>query len=391
MSENTLILITLSRVVFLITNILLNCTFLTSKHPIWVQTGAFVCTWAANYFFRGLLSPIIIDPFLIGYTLSLLYIIPITLVFQETLHAKLFVYFMVFSISQCIFLVLIYLEVLLFHRVTGGLLLGGLLLELASMPLIRRYIKPHVRNILEVIKQLNPTFALFPLVSFILVAFYGVQRTYSVLSLSSLVLTNILIFFSYYLIAKSIEQTKKNQQLAATARTDSLTGLYNRWHMEQRIQEEYERYQRTGSEFALIIADVDLFKAVNDNYGHDSGDCLLKALSEDIRKSVREYDLVARWGGDEFLLLLPATNAENAVDLAKRIGGTVGKRRYVNENEALTVTLTLGVSVNRSGDDIANIIKKADIAMYQGKRAGGNRVISFDSIANTDASSSYFN
>ena len=103
--------------------------------------------------------------------------------------------------------------------------------------------------------------------------------------------------------------------------------------MEQKIQEEYDQYQRTGSEFALIIADIDLFKAINDIYGHAGGDCLLKLVSEDLRKSVREYDVVARWGGDEFLLLLPATNIKNAVGLAERISKTVEKNRYNYETK----------------------------------------------------------
>ena len=165
-----------------------------------------------------------------------------------------------------------------------------------------------------------------------------------------------------------------------TSRTDSLTGLYNRRHMEQRIKEEYEQYQRTGSEFALVLADIDFFKKVNDIYGHDCGDCLLKLLSEDLRKFIRESDTVARWGGEEFLLLLPATNEENAVGLAERINKTVQEHRYDYENVVLLVTLTIGVSVIRHEDTIASIIKKADIALYQGKRAGRNCVISFDNI-----------
>jgi len=386
MSEFTLILIMLSRAVFLITNILLDYSFLTSTRPIWFQATAFVGTWVVGYFLRGLLSPMITDVFVLGYVLSLLYMIPIAIVFRETLHAKLFVYFMVFSVSQCIFLVFLYLEVLVFQHVVGGLLLTALLLELASIPLIRRYITPHVRNILEVINQQNPIFAVFPVLSFILVAFYGVQRAYLLPNFITLVLTNILIFFSYYLIAISIAQTKRNQQLTVTSRTDSLTGLYNRRHMEQRILEEYERYQRTAAEFALIIADIDLFKEMNDLYGHACGDCLLESVSEDLRKAVREYDAVARWGGDEFLILLPATNEENAVRLAERIRETVEKRRYAYEAEVLSVTLTLGVSVIRSGDTASSIIKKADTVMYQGKREGRNCVVSFDGIANMDVS-----
>lgn len=384
MSESTLILFTLSRAVFLISNIALTYSFLTPKRPLWFQIIAFAGTWVTGYFWRGLLTPVGLDPFLLGYIQTLLYLVPIALVFKGTIHAKFFVLFMVTSLSQFNFLIFLFLEQLVFNHMVGGLILIGQLLELSSIPLIRRYITPHIKNILEIINHQKPVFTLFPFLSFILLAFYGVQRMYLLSTFIPLVLSTIIIFFSYYLIAISIDQTKRHQQLEFISRRDSLTGLYNRGHMEQRIQEEYEQYQRTGSGFALIIVDIDLFKVINDVYGHAGGDCLLKSVSEDLRKSVRGYDSVARWGGDEFLLLLPATNLENAVELAKRINKTIGKQRYAYENEILSVTLTLGVSVIGPDDTMVSIIKKADMGMYRGKRAGRDCVISFDSTANTE-------
>lgn len=384
MSDNTLILISLSRAVFIIANIWLDYSFLTSKRPLWFQITAIAGTWVTTYLLRGLLSPIITDVFWLSYILNLSYLVPFVLIFKETLHAKVFIFFMVFSLSQCNFLILLYLEELVFENVIGGLLLGGMLLELSCVPLIKKYLRVHVRNILDVIEQQNPIFTVFPILSFLMLAFYRIQTDYSLAMFILLVLNVLLIGFSYYLIALSIDQTKRHQQLELTSRTDSLTGLYNRLHMEHCIQEEYEQYQRTGSQFALVIADIDFFKKVNDMYGHDCGDCLLKLISEDLRNSIRAYDVVARWGGEEFLLLLPATNEENAVGLAERINKIVGERGYAYETEILSVTLTLGVYVSRQGDTISSIIKKADIALYQGKRAGRNCVISFDSIANTE-------
>ena len=258
------------------------------------------------------------------------------------------------------------------------------------------------------INQQHPSFTLFPVLSFILLAYYSVHGTYLLSTFITIVLSIILIFFTYYLIAIAIDQTKHqqllenqqdvnnklkitqerletlNQQLELTSRTDFLTGLYNRRHMEQRIQEEYELYQRTGSEFALVIADIDFFKKVNDMYGHDCGDCLLKLLSEDLRKSIRSYDTVARWGGEEFLLLLPGAKEKDAVGLAERIIKTVEKSKYVYQDEALFVTLTLGVCVIKHDDTITSIIKKTDIAMYQGKKAGRNCVIFFDDMSNME-------
>ncbi|RDG29698.1 GGDEF domain-containing protein [Oceanispirochaeta sp. M1] len=164
--------------------------------------------------------------------------------------------------------------------------------------------------------------------------------------------------------------------------TDSLTGLYNRRYMEQQIQQEYKRYQKSGTEFALVSSDIDFFKNINDLYGHDCGDYLLKSITKDIRKSIRTYDTVARWGGEEFLLLLPATDRVQAITLAERIRKTVEEHRYEfdGSNQSVSVTLTLGVSVVNSGDTIDGMIKRADIALYYGKRKSRNCVISFDEI-----------
>lgn len=385
MSETALILFHISRVAFAISNILLFNAFLTPKRPLWFQTIAFVGTAVIHLFLRSLLTPMGLDPFLIGYILALLYLVPVSLVFKETIHTKFFVVFMAVSLSQFNFLFFLFLEQLIFGHMVSSLILIGQLLELASIPLIRRYITPHIKNILEVINHQNRIFTLFPFFSYLLLAFYGIQRKYLLSVFIPLVLSTIIIFFSYYLIAISIDQTKRHKQLELISRTDSLTGLYNRRYMEQRIKEEYELYQRTGSEYALIIVDIDLFKSINDMYGHAGGDFLLQAVAADIKKSVREYDTVARWGGDEFLIMLPATNEENAVRLAERIRETIEKRSYVYENEALSVTLTQGISVIRYGGyTVDDILKKADLLMYQGKRSGRNRIIFANSLDNKE-------
>ena len=379
LSEITLIIINLSRVAFVIANIWLFYSFLTVKErPIWFQIIAFAGTWATINCLRDFIMPIAPNHYWAGYILSLLLLIPLSLVFKETLHAKLFVFFMVSSFSQAIFSIFCSLEILVLENMVGWLLLTGLLLELACIPLIRKYIRPHIKNILDVLDQQHRVFYFFPMLSFALAAFYAGQTTYSLFTCIPLVLFTLMMGFSYYLIAVSIDQTKCNQQLELTSRTDSLTNLYNRRHMEMRIQEEHERYQRTGVEFALISIDVDLFKTINDRYGHACGDFLLKSVSDDIRKAVRQSDTAARWGGDEFLLLLPGTNSKIAMDLAERISKNVGKRRYVYENHTLAVTLTIGVAVIKNGDTTDGIIKNADTGMYQGKRVGRNRVVLFD-------------
>lgn len=381
MTEHALLLFHLSRVIFAISNILLFYAFLTPKRPLWFQGIAFVGVTAAHLCLRAVLTPMGLDPFTIGYVLALLYLVPITLVFQENLHSKVFVTFMVLSLSQFNFLISFFLERLLFDQTVSKLILTGQLLELFSIPLIRKYIAPYVKNILEIVDRQNRVFAWFPFFSFVLLAFYGVQRNYLLVAFIPLILSTIIIFFSYYLIALAIERTKRQQQLELISKTDSLTGLYNRWHMEQQIQEAYAAYQKYGAAFALIIADIDLFKTYNDRYGHAGGDYLLRAMAEELQASVRERDVVARWGGDEFLLLLPETSGEKAAKLAERIRKNVEGRKYVYEGEALSVTLTLGVSVVRcNSDTVEDIIKQADMLMYEGKRAGRDRIMFADCI-----------
>lgn len=164
-------------------------------------------------------------------------------------------------------------------------------------------------------------------------------------------------------------------QLDLTSRTDSMTGLYNRRHMEERLQESYELFLRTEKCFSIMIADIDFFKRVNDQYGHAVGDCLLKIVSKVLRSSVRAYDIVSRWGGEEFLLLLPAVTSEESENLAERIRCKIEEQNYSSCVEELSITITIGITAVRQGDTINALIKRADDAMCQGKHAGRNRVV----------------
>jgi two-component system sensor histidine kinase AgrC len=213
MSESTLILFTLGRVFFLISNIWLTYSFLTPRRPLWFQIFAYAGTFAAQYIFRGLLAPTGLDPFLLGYMITPFYLLPIALIFRGTIQAKFFVLFMVTSLSQFNFLICLFIELLIFDHMVGWLILAGQLLEFATIPLIRRYITPHINNILEIIDQQNPVFTLFPFLSFILLAVYGVQRAYLSSLFLPLVLSAIIISIAYYLIAISIDRTKRQQQL----------------------------------------------------------------------------------------------------------------------------------------------------------------------------------
>lgn len=165
-----------------------------------------------------------------------------------------------------------------------------------------------------------------------------------------------------------------NAQLDLSSRVDSLTGLYNRRHMVEKIEEEITRFLKDRKAFSLVIADVDFFKKINDTYGHSAGDYLLKSIANDFYEVVRGEDIVARWGGEEFLFLLPDTDLEPAKMVAERIRENIEERTYSYGGIELHITMTFGISAIGSGDIAEDIIKRADHALYEGKHKGRNCV-----------------
>ncbi len=213
MSDNALLLFHISRVLFALANIGLMYSFLTPKRPLWFQITAFAGTIGLHLFLRTLLAPLGFDPFFIGYALAVLYLLPVALIFQETIHIKIFVVFMIVSFSQFNFLCCLFLEQILFGHITSKLLLTGQLLEFCAIPLIKKYIIPYIKDILEMISPKNYIFILFPFFSYLLLAFYGVQRNYILSLFIPMLSSTIIIFFAYYLISLSIKRTTRQQEL----------------------------------------------------------------------------------------------------------------------------------------------------------------------------------
>jgi diguanylate cyclase len=165
-----------------------------------------------------------------------------------------------------------------------------------------------------------------------------------------------------------------NKKLTGLATTDPVTNLVNRRTMMTRIEQEKERMERGGKPFTLIMIDVDNFKQVNDEYGHDGGDFVLVNLAEMINLSLRKQDVIARWGGDEFLMLLPETELEGGRVVAEKIRSRIIRSPFVYREMDIPVTVTFGVGLCDSNVGIGSCIRKADQALYQGKQAGKNRV-----------------
>lgn len=165
--------------------------------------------------------------------------------------------------------------------------------------------------------------------------------------------------------------------------TDPLTGLFNRRRMMEALDNEVRRARRLSHPFVVVMADVDLFKRYNDAYGHPAGDVVLKRVATIMREASRDVDLVARYGGEEFLVMMPETRAAGGMDVAERIRARLATEQWGEG----TVTISLGVAeFPAHGDTPDALIAASDAALYQAKRAGGDRVVAATGPAPVPAS-----
>ena len=187
----------------------------------------------------------------------------------------------------------------------------------------------------------------------------------SVTSLFYVLFLGIIILYSYSLMA-NIERARRN--LEATSLNDALTGLLNRRGLQERAAALFESMRPGEASLAVLFADLDGFKAVNDAFGHDAGDRMLREIGQALAAQARATDVVARFGGDEFVLIMPETTIEQAARVAKRLQDVVTK---VGEgNAGLSVTIGMGMAPD-DGADLEAVLKAVDAAMYQGKLLGG--------------------
>jgi two-component system, cell cycle response regulator len=175
--------------------------------------------------------------------------------------------------------------------------------------------------------------------------------------------------------AMELRQSVNNS--IAQAVTDDLTGLYNRRYFDRHLNILLGKAQAQERELAVMILDIDHFKAVNDTYGHDIGDVVLKEFSARVKRNIRGVDLACRFGGEEFVVLMPDTDTSNAELVAERVRSAIAEKPFdVGAQRPLSVTVSVGVSFNESGADTPEtLIKRADVALYRAKREGRNRVI----------------
>lgn len=178
----------------------------------------------------------------------------------------------------------------------------------------------------------------------------------------------------YVISFTDITQLKeKSNLLEYQANHDQLTGLFNRQKFNDIFRKEIKRERRYDNSLSLIIFDIDDFKSFNDDFGHIVGDEVLKAIAKIVIDSVREHDTVVRWGGEEFLVLLPQTELEGAKNVAEKIRSEI--EAYESSSIPRKITASFGVTKLSSDDDELSGLKKADDALYEAKNAGKNRVV----------------
>jgi len=169
-----------------------------------------------------------------------------------------------------------------------------------------------------------------------------------------------------------LEQKKILQELA---RTDPMTKLPNRRDFYDRVSQEHAHYKRTGKPFTIAFSDIDHFKTINDKYGHDYGDVVLKQLADKIKQMLREEDYLARWGGDEFIILLRGTNAPDAQIVIDRIREKLADSNFKHNDVEFTNTATFGACEFNDSLSIDECIKLADKMLLEGKEKGRNNVV----------------
>lgn len=187
------------------------------------------------------------------------------------------------------------------------------------------------------------------------------------------------------------EQKQLEQSLKELAITDGLTGLYNQRHFHSVLSAELERCKRYGRSISMVCIDMDNFKTVNDTLGHLEGDNILRLVGELIKDVLRQSDFGFRYGGDEFMLILPETDQKEATKLAKRLAQHFNEKKPASLLEhdelALPVSLSMGIAELSADEAVGLFIKRADLAMYQAKKQPGNSTVSADEWAelNPDA------
>jgi diguanylate cyclase (GGDEF)-like protein len=197
-------------------------------------------------------------------------------------------------------------------------------------------------------------------------------------------LQTVLSIISYVSLAiERMHYYERSEALLKLSSIDSLTGLYNRRFLEERLAEEMSRSRRYSRHLSLLLLDIDDFKKYNDSFGHLAGDQALQLISQSIMDTVRKVDIVTRFGGEEFLIVLPETEKSTARSIAERIISRIDRLGSSDGDEKLCGRLTVSIGLASfpvDAKDEQDLVGKADVALYEAKREGKNKLVVFDDM-----------
>ncbi|MFZ5571181.1 MAG: diguanylate cyclase [Thermodesulfobacteriota bacterium] len=184
------------------------------------------------------------------------------------------------------------------------------------------------------------------------------------------------IQYIYITVQDVTEIVAYEQKLIEMNIKDGLTGVYNRRFFEPRLAEEFQRHRRYNRSLSLIMMDIDHFKQINDNYGHQAGDHILRSLTALVEKIIRNVDIFARYGGEEFCCLLPETSVESAKVVAENIRKKVENEGFLFKDTEIKLTVSQGLAfLHKDTENAESLLKKADDALYEAKKTGRNKVV----------------
>ncbi len=193
--------------------------------------------------------------------------------------------------------------------------------------------------------------------------------------ISFIMLLALSLVYNVYRTRAQNTMAKKNEILLELAYTDPLTKLSNRHSMYEYLDECYEQALKDGKPFTILLADIDDFKIINDTYGHNSGDTVLKRVADIFKENVPEGADVCRWGGEEVLVLLPECEVEDGAELADKLRKIIEAEVFESGKKRFSVTMTFGVSENKGQFEVDKMVSNADRNLYSGKRNGKNCVV----------------
>jgi diguanylate cyclase (GGDEF)-like protein len=182
---------------------------------------------------------------------------------------------------------------------------------------------------------------------------------------------NLLVSFAA-MATTAIQNAQLHEEVKRQAKTDTLTGLFNRRGFFELALREVSRSHRFRRPLAAVMFDIDNFKEINDRYGHTVGDQILSGVSSKCQAELRQIDLISRYGGDEFLLLLPETDLPNAIPVAERLRNRATEMAFPAEDTLVKITLSAGIAYLQDNDTLDTLIERTDQALYKAKQAGKN-------------------